>query len=261
MDAVGKHCALQSCNALDFLPIQCSCLKSFCRFHISRDHHDCTAVSTSQLPTQRRESRENDDVRSAVVGCSGCRLRFCVDHRHKQSHLCCDISQGKDEVKHEAARALLSEAFLSTSGSPTPQTPVVTRRSAKPSTDPKKLAQVRKIHLMKMRHQAVPGDPNDKGSNIHVDERLHVNVRTEITTPLPAERVLWFRKTVATGRALDLISAQFDFSTSSIHSLRLQSTSFSDGRERRVLQNHQLLSEQVEDGSVLILSVARESMS
>ena len=42
---------------------------------------------------------------------------------------------------------------------------------------------------MKMRHKASPGDPKDKNSSIHPDQRLHVKVFVGDT-----EHIFWFRR-------------------------------------------------------------------
>ncbi|CAF1539163.1 unnamed protein product, partial [Didymodactylos carnosus] len=39
---LGKHCCVQTCNRLDFLPMKCdACTKIFCKNHIKYDEHNC----------------------------------------------------------------------------------------------------------------------------------------------------------------------------------------------------------------------------
>ena len=108
LNPIGKHCALQSCNVFDFLPIQCSCLQWFCRLHISPDLHDCSSLNqhpsssqplpstsvrskcafagcnkpslaiamTAVDPTQEGESRVTTPN---LNGCPRCQLSFCVE--------------------------------------------------------------------------------------------------------------------------------------------------------------------------------------
>jgi AN1-like Zinc finger len=93
---IGSHCALQSCNDLDLLPIRCQCEKLFCRQHIAADSHDCPiATSThsnySHFEKLQRCSLENCSKPSlesfngansldhkASLACSLCHLSFCV---------------------------------------------------------------------------------------------------------------------------------------------------------------------------------------
>ncbi|KAF8835444.1 hypothetical protein BDN67DRAFT_984629 [Paxillus ammoniavirescens] len=129
-----------------------------------------------------------------------------------------------------------------------------TRRSLKPTTDTKKVAQLRKVNLMQMRHKAMPGDPKDKDSTIPVERRLHINVQLEMTGQPPGGIILWFQKTMATGKALDLIVDHFMLSTSEASSpLYLKGLSKEVG-SYAVLRNDLALSEQIEDASNVILS-------
>lgn len=239
LNPIGKHCALQSCNDLDFLPLQCSCLQWFCKLHISPDLHDCSSVQ--HCPSESASSSTSARAKCAFLGCSkpslatgatvvdltrdgesrnapvprgcpGCQFSFCVEyvrnhrvtslgrptyitrsHRHMQSHSCTGLTIGKDDVRHEAARAALAQNFLVTSN-PTSHTPAVTRRPRNLPLDSQKLAQLQRVNLMKLRHKAVPGDPKDRSSMVPVDQRIHVTVRLEILGQSTREATLWFRK-------------------------------------------------------------------
>ncbi|KAG8217412.1 hypothetical protein J3R82DRAFT_5553 [Butyriboletus roseoflavus] len=216
LDPIGKHCALQSCNVLDFLPIQCSCSGWFCKLHISPDLHDCSAVyqhpsqpsstwmrskcallgcnkSSLMIGVSTVDPAREGESEAIPRGCPGCQRSFCVDHRHMQSHSCAGLAVGKDDVKHEAARAVLAQRFSATDAS-TSHTPVVVRRRRILPPDSQELAQLQKVNLMKLRHKAIPGDPKDRGSTVSVDQRLHVTVRLEIVGRSTKEIALWFRK-------------------------------------------------------------------
>ena len=60
------------------------------------------------------------------------------------------------------------------------------------SSDPKQLAFAQKVQAMKMRQRAIPGDPKDKGTNVSLDQRLHVQVKLEGNNAVFV--VMWFRK-------------------------------------------------------------------
>ena len=117
-----------------------------------------------------------------------------------QSPACPGLTTGKDHVKHEVARSILAQKFSAT-GVPTSHTPVVARQRRDVSADPKKLAQLQRVNLMKLRHKAVPGDPNDKSSTVLVDQRIHMTVRLEIPGQPSKESALWFRKVIYKFRA------------------------------------------------------------
>ena len=48
---IGAHCALETCNVNDFLPIRCKCDRLFCKDHISPEMHVCTTLHTEDKPT------------------------------------------------------------------------------------------------------------------------------------------------------------------------------------------------------------------
>jgi hypothetical protein len=43
-------------------------------------------------------------------------------------------------------------------------------------TDPKELAQLQRVEIMRMRHRAVPADSKDKPGSVGVNQRLHMKV-------------------------------------------------------------------------------------
>lgn len=102
--------------------------------------------------------------------------------------------------KNDKAKALLAKNFPGTSKPTTSRAPATT---AKPPTDPVKLARFKAVELMKMRHKAVPGDSRDKTTSVPLEERLHVTAVADHANLNRAE-VLWFRK-VSVTLVLDLI--------------------------------------------------------
>lgn len=262
LEELGAQCALESCNERDFLPIQCSCLKLFCRFHISPDSHGCAAAR--QPATTKSQPGLVTRPKCAFPGCNKPSLiisppmtdqadsgeeraaaawsSFCVDHRHEKSSLLSGTSDGDNHVPvQDLARHLPVHSSC---------TPVAVR-SAKLPTDPAKLAHLQKVNMMKMRHKAVPGDPKDKGS-IPVGQRLHVNVRYEADGS--KESILWFRRSIVVGRILDLLASHFNIPSSKVLTLSLHKIPPVDDGEPLALQNHQPLGEQIDDGSHLVLS-------
>jgi hypothetical protein len=85
--------------------------------------------------------------------------------------------------RNETARALLAKHFPKSFDSSLPASP----SAAPKTTDPAKLAQIRKVELMKMRQRAKPLDPKDQG--VAPSERIHLKVRVDET-----EKVFWSRK-------------------------------------------------------------------
>ncbi|TFK55319.1 hypothetical protein OE88DRAFT_1623516 [Heliocybe sulcata] len=228
LQEIGAHCSVQSCNELDFLPIKCGCERFFCRHHISPDAHECTSSSSSAtvpgstslrklercaLDSCNKPSLESyvsdagDHAGRQAALCPRCHLAFCAAHRYPESHSCSAADPTTSQPpKNEAAQALLQKHFP----------PSGSQKTVKPSTtpktkDPKKLAQLQKVQVMKMRHQAGPGDPRDKSASVAVDQRLHVRVTLENSDQ---EKIFWFRKSIGAGKALDCLAAHFSLSSS-----------------------------------------------
>ncbi|KAG2115335.1 uncharacterized protein F5147DRAFT_676934 [Suillus discolor] len=278
-DAVGLRCDLTSCNEVDFLPIKCHCNKVFCRYHISPDKHTCASLDASgpseeHAPIAKRQRCALGDCKkpslesvisqevnletkpTSSAACTKCLLSFCIDHRHPDLHSCTGLQKQESDEKKDAQH-ILARHF----SNPPSHTPLAVRHTGKPPTDPKKLAQIQKVTLMKMRHSASAGDPRDKSSTVPVNERLHIKARLEVTGMPVQERVLWFRKSVVTGRALDLISANLGVPPSYQTPLCLIKKSVSDPLSCSPLQNDLLLSEQAEDTCTVMLSALPHSRS
>ncbi|KAJ7219032.1 hypothetical protein GGX14DRAFT_356387 [Mycena pura] len=212
---IGSQCSHSPCKEIDFLPIYCRCQRYFCRAHSSADAHGCTyIVRPTDLPSVPGSSLQ----RCAAVGCtkpslesfvhsdaegrtpakcSDCQGSFCAEHRHPQSHSC--QTEPTERPKNEAARALLAKNFPTTSKRKVPASRAPTSRN---STDPAKL-------LMNMRHRAVPLDPRDKQTALPPSDRLHIKLLCDDNK----EMIFWVRKSLGTGRVLDLLADRLGISS------------------------------------------------
>ncbi|KAI1079124.1 AN1-type zinc finger protein [Whalleya microplaca] len=112
---IGKHCQLEYCNQLDFLPFFCqSCKKTFCLDHRTEDAHKCASAGAwaarrraAQLATpsagEGKRMREfvsakpcaADDCKTVVgtslvpgVHCATCNRDYCLKHRLGEEHDC-----------------------------------------------------------------------------------------------------------------------------------------------------------------------------
>jgi len=266
---IGSHCSLSACNVLDLLPIRCRCQRLFCRHHISPDIHNCSVDLVSQNPAAgvpfeklercaaekcNKPSLESfigsasDGKGRSPAACPHCQKAFCASHRHPGSHLC-PVPELPPSSKNAAGQKLLAKHFPLTSASPPSSS---APRAAKIPSDPKKRAQFQKVELMKLRHRAIPGDPKDKPSSVLVDQRLHVKVKFDDPSYTRREGMFWFRKTVGTGRALDHLTTHLGIPSSDSSPRQLVKLSV-DPEERTPLQNDQLLFNQIEEGSSLVL--------
>lgn len=153
-------------------------------------------------------TREDAAGRSAAL-CEGCKKAFCAEyvtpllsstyriltiiyrHREPQSHACVPLpgENQKPEEKNAKARALLNKHFPTST--PTAASAGSSKTASEKIANPKKLAQIKQVQLMKMRHKAKPGDPRDKPTSVSVDQRLHLQVSKESSTDVTP---FWFRK-------------------------------------------------------------------
>ncbi|KAJ4330461.1 hypothetical protein N0V87_009979 [Didymella glomerata] len=122
VENIGRHCELEYCGQLDFLPFPCaSCKKHYCLDHRSEYAHKCpkegkaakeahekrlAEQSNNRTPTGTSFSgRPNvlyhesqcskptcktliDTTREQGVNCDRCRRRYCLSHRHEEQHDC-----------------------------------------------------------------------------------------------------------------------------------------------------------------------------
>ncbi|KAI0792936.1 hypothetical protein C8Q75DRAFT_714014 [Abortiporus biennis] len=248
MDSIGAHCSLSSCNLNDFLPIRCRCSNLFCRDHILPDSHQCPLLNQSieslnsdsgfaklekcafgacKRPSLEsfvsRETKLNDEDENGRVKavCERCGGAFCALHRTPSSHSCTSPDPSTlVSPKNIAAKALLvkhfpssSSATSSASSSSSPSTTTMQQKKKKPLT-PQQL----KIQAIKMRHKAQPGDPKDKSKDVSFTEKVHLNVSVSSTIPdvggEQIEKVVWFRKSIGTGKALDCLASLCGFKSS-----------------------------------------------
>jgi len=100
-----------------------------------------------------------------------------------------------------------------------------------------------------MRHSAVPADPKDKLAALPQDDRRHIKVACDDNT----EKVFWVRKSLGTGRVLDLLAAQLKMS-SDASPLELLKLVGPKSEDRIKCRNDQVFSSEVEEGDTVVVS-------
>ncbi|KAJ6455848.1 hypothetical protein C8R45DRAFT_1035921 [Mycena sanguinolenta] len=256
---IGSQCSYPLCREIDFLPILCRCQLYFCREHSPAGTHGCTytrptepSVSGPSSPLQRcaldkcskpsLESFVSSDAEGRTPAkCPSCDASFCAEHRHAHS---CQVKPA-EIPKNSAARALLAKNFPSTSAK---KAVTAQRTPTKIPTDPVKLAQFRKLESMKMRHSAVPVDPKDTKDKTAQEDRVYVKVAID---NYDTEKVFWVRKSMGTGRVLDLLASQLGISSSDASPLQLFKVVGPNPEDRVKCRNDQTFSTEVEEGSTV----------
>ncbi|KAG9097297.1 hypothetical protein FS749_006602 [Ceratobasidium sp. UAMH 11750] len=231
----GAHCGLASCQIFDLLPIRCTaCQALFCKTHAQQDAHGCEAPVSVREPASdsTRVGCEVDGCGRAAVlkpavgdtpapgwSCDVCHGVYCISHRHTDTHNCVPVSRPPVVDKKAEAQALLTKLFPDAKAGGTS-----TARARPAPADPVKRAKLRAIELMKMKHKAVSADPSlARGSGIQAGDKIHLRVTY---APLKSEVVVWYRKDIVTGKAVDLAG-------------RALSVSREDGRGMRFVRGHE----------------------
>ncbi|KZM20789.1 uncharacterized protein EKO05_0010864 [Ascochyta rabiei] len=104
VDDIGKHCQMEYCGRLDFLPFPCQwCNKDFCVDHKSIEAHKCPDVKSVENGTSTTYAHESGRERPCSkpscknvidtpliggVDCPRCNRRYCMTHRHEEQHDC-----------------------------------------------------------------------------------------------------------------------------------------------------------------------------
>ncbi|KAJ1309543.1 hypothetical protein OPQ81_006316 [Rhizoctonia solani] len=142
---------------------------------------------------------------------------------------------GEATDKKSEAQALLNKLF------PNVKSQAGASRPARKTTDPGKAAKLRAIELMRMKHKAVAADPR---SSAQPENKVHLKVVWGTS-----EKVLWFVKTVVTGRAVDLAARILNVSREDGRGMVFTLERETDG----ALKNELELGAQVEDGDTVRL--------
>ncbi|KAF8609946.1 hypothetical protein BDV93DRAFT_517169 [Ceratobasidium sp. AG-I] len=260
----GSHCALASCQIFDLLPIRCTaCDTTFCRNHALRDAHACEAPGTP-ASVGREPTSSSDRVACQVdkcghaallkpaVGeqpapgwsCDACHGIYCISHRHTDAHNCVPISTTAVSKKADA-QALLSKLFPDAKSGAGASSNA--NRARPLPTDPAKLAKLRAIELMKMKHKAVAADPSQaKGSGIQAGDKIHLRIVYAPSGGTKTEKVLWYLKDIVAGKAVDLAARALLVSREDGRAVKLVRGYETDGAMD--VKNNQTLGAQVEDG-------------
>ena len=120
---LGRHCALDSCHRLDFLPFQCDlCHLSFCLDHRTPHTHSCIAPAPPQpQPASLAKLAHMNPHRCTEAGCRrrelsanfcrNCGANFCLAHRFPTQHAC-NTQLGRNVIRPKGATTPASSTLL-----------------------------------------------------------------------------------------------------------------------------------------------------
>ncbi|KAI0189292.1 AN1-like zinc finger protein [Xylaria flabelliformis] len=216
---IGKHCQLEYCNQLDFLPFFCqSCKKTFCLDHRTEDSHKCEnkgawAERRRQAQLARPAAGEGKRMRDYVsekpcaaadckttigtslvpgVHCASCNHDYCLKHRLREEHDCKNkVPIGARPVNEQAKSAF---AKLRAWGSAKKEQASRALPKAKPTS-----ASARMVAVNNLKKTA-KGD-----AKLPPEKRvyLYVEAEAETTTAKNYKGEFFYSKDWVTGRVLD----------------------------------------------------------
>ncbi|KAI8632479.1 AN1-like zinc finger protein [Xylariaceae sp. FL1651] len=219
---IGKHCQLEYCNQLDFLPFFCqSCKKTFCLDHRTEDSHKCEnkgawAERRRQAQLARPAAGEGKRMRDYVsqkpcaaadckttvgtslvpgVHCANCNRDYCLKHRLREEHDCKNqvpVGARPRDVVAEQTRSALAK--LRAWGSAKKEQASRALPKAKPTS-----ASARMIAVNNLKKTA-KGD-----AKLSPEKRVYVYVEAEAetTTAKNYKGEFFYSKDWVIGRVLD----------------------------------------------------------
>ncbi|XP_021373510.1 AN1-type zinc finger protein 1-like [Mizuhopecten yessoensis] len=191
---LGKHCSVQFCKQIDFLPFDCDgCGKSFCVDHKFPDDHKCDQVN---INTATGDYTGDRSYSCTFEGCQGrelmkvtcvqCQKNFCLSHRHQSDHNCEKLELKEDKTKTaEHVRQIIASKPVKASPAP-----LKGGKSSKTAA---------KVVLMKLKMHAV----GDKG--IPQDSRVFFLVYLPKDSKQKT-KPMFFSKTWTVGRVIDSVA-------------------------------------------------------
>ncbi|CAL8122706.1 unnamed protein product [Orchesella dallaii] len=211
---IGKQCAHEECQQLDFLPAACAhCSKTFCKYHLSPFVHPCQGFKDNVLTDSdlAEKERERWQVKCSFSDCSKkdmvpmycvkCNQHFCLSHRHADQHSC--------KVQNsEKAKALVSgkKADNSSKAVKEVQGKIKEDINAKleeaRASGGSKGAMAAKLQLMRLKGRA-------KGDNaVPQAERVFFSIACPHPQQNPKPLDVWMSKVWSLGKAVDFMARQ-----------------------------------------------------
>ena len=204
---LGKHCDLEGCNLLDFLPVTCNyCLKIFCKEHFSYVEHNCAEWKTisqktsNPAPTLQKFNchfLECRRLEETEIVCPKCQQNFCMVHRLEKDHQC---GYKKPEYMPKTAE-LVSQIVKQNQEK---QTNILDVTAPK-SKNIKAQKTAAKVQLMKLKSTAVGQ------KNVSLNDRIYFKIYyplSKAATLKGSEKCkgVYVSKSWSFGKVLDIIS-------------------------------------------------------
>lgn len=199
---LGKHCAQEHCNQLDFLPLQCRCGKVFCSEHLNTHIQTCIEskfLSEDELRTIENIficSKQGCKERSVVpLVCQRCKKHFCIHHRHLTE---CE-EKSKTEIEKERERYAEPVRQFQEAKAAVDKEIENSLSQAKKKHKNKEMAA--KVQLMKIKNKA------SGQKSIPTTDRVYFNIILPQNVDKAVKSIpVFVSKTWSLGRAIDAVA-------------------------------------------------------
>ncbi|KAF2091519.1 hypothetical protein K490DRAFT_70345 [Saccharata proteae CBS 121410] len=207
VDAIGKHCQLDYCHQLDFLPFRCeSCKGVYCLDHRSETAHKCpkegawlrarreaALKSSSPQPDTTKimyfdeqpcgEPECNIRIyspQSVGVLCETCRRHYCLKHRFREDHACATLVAAKQSTTTKAGLAALDRLRAWGAGkkaaAAASTTTLRSKSKSSPSNATSTAARLKAVNEIKRTAKGNAKTPAEKRVYLHVEASADTTV-------------------------------------------------------------------------------------
>jgi predicted nucleic acid binding AN1-type Zn finger protein len=228
---IGKHCAYDACNQLDFLPFLCqSCQQPFCLDHRTESSHRCARAGAwaerrrqadLAKPSLGSEHRMRDAVASkrpcaapqcsTVIGtslvtgvhCATCNRDYCLQHRLFEDHDCKNLVPigARPSAESEVATRARSALDRLRAWGASRRVTLTSSSFSSPSSGGRQQnsAAARIMAVNKMKREAKGDEKLDQAKRIY----LYVEAEASTTAAKLPRGAFFYSKDWVVGRVLD----------------------------------------------------------
>ncbi|KAJ5397701.1 hypothetical protein N7509_005814 [Penicillium cosmopolitanum] len=226
LESIGRHCQLEYCGQLDFLPFRCeSCRSTFCLEHRSETAHKCSHAgewarrrngnNTTQQENRTAPEKPNiyntdqcahvacktliNTLKDPAVRCPNCNRQYCLKHRLREEHDCAKLTplgarQGNNASPQDTIKSMFAKVRGWGKEKQTATANLIPKPKVKPNSP---AARIASVNAMK---RSAKGE-----ANVPADRRIYLHTvgtaDTQATEPPAGD--FYFDSKWKVGRVLD----------------------------------------------------------
>ncbi|KAJ5966417.1 hypothetical protein N7481_013131 [Penicillium waksmanii] len=190
LETIGRHCQLEYCGQLDFLPFRCeSCRSTFCLDHRSETAHKCTHAGewarrrngNTSTQQENRTAPEKPNIyntdqcahvacktlintlKDPAVRCPNCNRQYCLKHRLREEHDCAKLTplgarQGNNASPQDTIKSMFAKVRGWGKEKQTATANLIPKPKVKPNSPAARMASVNAMKRSAKGEASVPAD-------------------------------------------------------------------------------------------------------